>query len=449
MWTVQSPEPSLKHAFGMSQEILLIERVLYLPIWGKYTIIKEKQIIVSKKGGFTMKKLFSVLLALTLLLSMAACTTTEKKTEPATDTKSEAEKKTDDKADTKAEETKKEAAADVEVKGVFDVEITDAMKEKAKDFSVRLVTDVGGIDDRSFNQGTWEGVLKFSELTGANVNYAQSNSDADYIPSLSTFSEEGHDLIVATGFLFHDSIQEVSKTFPDQKYLLIDEVVEDCPNVVSAVFSEQQGSFLVGVAAGQAAKEAGKKVVGYIGGMDLETIQRFEAGYEAGVHAVDPNIEVKVEYVGSFDDTGKAQVLAKKLYDEGAYVIYHASGAAGNGMFKEAKERRLAGQDVWTIGVDRDQYDEGIYDKDGNKSCTLTSMVKRVDAASFTTAMMTLKDEFPGGQTLVFDMKNGGIDIPAENPNMSADAVKMVNEYKEKIKSGEIEVPAVPSRLKK
>ena len=265
-----------------------------------------------------MKKLFSVLLALTLLLSMAACTTTEKKTEPATDTKSEAEKKTDDKADTKAEETKKEAAADVEVKGVFDVEVTDAMKEKAKDFSVRLVTDVGGIDDRSFNQGTWEGVLKFSELTGANVNYAQSNSDADYIPSLSTFSEEGHNLIVATGFLFHDSIQEVSKIFPDQKYLLIDEVVEDCPNVVSAVFSEQQGSFLVGVAAGQAAKEAGKKVVGYIGGMDLETIQRFEAGYEAGVHAVDPNIEVKVEYVGSFDDTGKAQVLAKKLYDEGA-----------------------------------------------------------------------------------------------------------------------------------
>ena len=398
-----------------------------------------------------MKKLFSILLALTLMLSMAACSTTEKKTEPTTDTKTETGNKTEEtKTDTpKADETKEKTdAKDVEVKSVFDVEITDAMKEKAKDFSVRLVTDLGGIDDRSFNQGTWEGVLKFSELTGANVNYAQSNSDADYIPSLSTFSEEGHDLIVATGFLFHDSIQEVSKTFPDQKYLLIDSVAEDCPNVVSAVFSEQQGSFLVGVAAAQAAKEAGKTVVGYIGGMDFDIIQRFEAGYEAGVHAVDPNIEVKVEYVGSFDDTGKAQVLAKKLYDEGAYVIYHASGAAGNGMFKEAKERRLAGQDIWTIGVDRDQYEEGIYDKASNKSCTLTSMVKRVDVASFTTALMTLKDEYPGGQVLVFDMKNGGIDIPAENPNMSAESVKLVNEYKEKIKNGEIEVPAVPSRMK-
>lgn len=396
-----------------------------------------------------MKKLFSILLALTLMLSMAACSTTEKKTEPTTDTKT-GNKTEETKTDTpKADETKEKTdAKDVEVKSVFDVEITDAMKEKAKDFSVRLVTDLGGIDDRSFNQGTWEGVLKFSELTGANVNYAQSNSDADYIPSLSTFSEEGHNLIVATGFLFHDSIQEVSKTFPDQKYLLIDSVAEDCPNVVSAVFSEQQGSFLVGVAAAQAAKEAGKTVVGYIGGMDFDIIQRFEAGYEAGVHAVDPNIEVKVEYVGSFDDTGKAQVLAKKLYDEGAYVIYHASGAAGNGMFKEAKERRLAGQDIWTIGVDRDQYEEGIYDKDNNKSCTLTSMVKRVDVASFTTALMTLKDEYPGGQILVFDMKNGGIDIPAENPNMSAESVKLVNEYKEKIKSGEIEVPAVPSRMK-
>ena len=109
----------------------------------------------------------------------------------------------------------------------------------------------------------------------------------------------------------------------------------------------------------------------------------------------------------------------------------------------------MAGQDVWAIGVDRDQYEEGVYDKDNNKSATLTSMVKRVDVASFSTAMMTLKGEFPGGQVLVFDMKNGGIDIPAENPNMSEEAVKAVKEYKEKIKAGEQEVPAVPNRMKK
>lgn len=388
-----------------------------------------------------MKKLFSMLLALTLVLSMAACS-------PKAENKPEEQTKTEEKQETAKETTKETEDPKVEVKGVFDVEVTDEMKEKAKEFSVSLITDTGGIDDRSFNQGTWEGVKQFSELTGAKINYAQSNSDADYIPNLSTASEDQHNLIIATGFLFFDSITEVSKAFPDQHFLLIDSVV-DAPNVASAVFAEEQGSFLVGVAAAQSAKEAGKNVVGFLGGGDFDLIQKFEAGYEAGVHAVDPNIEVKIEYVGDFSNSGKAQVLAKKMYDEGAHVIYHAAGGAGNGLFKEATDRRLAGQEVWVIGVDRDQYEVGIYDKEAGKSATLTSMVKRVDVASFTTAMMSLKGEFPGGQVLVFDMKNGGIDIPAENPNMSEAAIKMVNEMKEKLKNGEVEAPTVPNRLKK
>lgn len=387
-----------------------------------------------------MKKLFSMLLALALVVSMTAC---GQKTETKPEEKKEVtETKTEEKKEASVEEKK------VEVKSVFDVEVTDEMKEKAKDFSVTLITDTGGIDDRSFNQGTWEGVQKFSELTGSKINYTQSNSDADYIPNLSTASEDQHDLIIATGFLFFDSITEVSKSFADRHYLLIDSVVE-APNVASAVFAEEQGSFLVGVAAAQAAKEAGKNAVGFLGGGDFDLIQKFEAGYEAGVHAVDPNMEVKIEYVGGFSDAGKAQILAKKMYDEGAYVIYHAAGGAGNGLFKEAIERKAAGQDVWVIGVDRDQFDVGVYDKESGKSVTLTSMVKRVDVASFTTAMMSLKGEFPGGKVLVFDMKNGGIDIPAENPNMSEAALKTVNEFKEKIRNGEKEVPTVPNRMKK
>lgn len=391
-----------------------------------------------------MKKLISMMLALTLVLSLAACST---KTEPKKEETKQEETKQEE---TKQEETKQEEKApeaEVEVKSVFDVEVTDEMKEAAKEFSVSLITDTGGIDDRSFNQGTWEGVQKFSKLTGAKINYTQSNSDADYIPNLSTASEDQHNLIIATGFLFFDSITEVSKAFADQHYLLIDSVVE-APNVASAVFAEEQGSFLVGVAAAQSAKEAGKNIVGFIGGGDFDLIQKFEAGYEAGVHAVDPNMEVKIEYVGDFSNAGKAQVLAKKMYDEGAHVIYHAAGGAGNGLFKEATDRRLAGQEVWVIGVDRDQYEVGIYDKEAGKSSTLTSMVKRVDVASFTTAMMSLKGEFPGGQVLVFDMKNGGIDIPAENPNMSEESIKLVNEMKEKVKSGELEVPTVPNRIK-
>lgn len=395
-----------------------------------------------------MKKLISILVALALVVSMAACsnsndTNKEQNTPSPSNNSSEKTGTSQEPANTSQAEVE-----NVEVAGVFDVDITDELKEKAKDFSVSLVTDTGGIDDRSFNQGTWEGVQKFSELTGANINFAQSNSDADYIPNLSTFSEDNKNLIIATGFLFYDSIKEVSGIFPDQKYLLIDSVVENAPNVVSAVFAEEQGSFLVGVAAAQAAKEAGKSVVGFLGGGDFDLIQKFEAGYEAGVHAVDPDMEVKIEYVGGFDDAGKAQVLAKKMYDDGAYVIYHAAGGAGTGLFREGNTRRLAGEDVWVIGVDRDQYEQGMYDEAANKSFTLTSMVKRVDVASFTAALMTLKGEFPGGQVLVFDIQNGGIDIPAENPNMSAESLKLVNEYKEKIKSGQVEVPLIPNRLK-
>ncbi len=137
---------------------------------------------------------------------------------------------------------------------------SDEMTEEV-DFSVALVTDTGGIDDKSFNQGTWEGIQKFAEETGAEITYAQSNSDADYIPNLSTFSEEDYDLIVAPGFLFVESMSEVSNNFPEQNYLLIDDVVADRPNVANAVFAEEQGSFLVGVAAAQATLDAGKTLL--------------------------------------------------------------------------------------------------------------------------------------------------------------------------------------------
>ena len=193
------------------------------------------------------------------------------------------------------------------------------------------------------------------------------------------------------------------------------------------------------------AKKAEKTMVGFIGGGESELIQRFEAGYEAGVKSVDPNIEVKVDYVGGFSDQGKAQSIAKKMYDEGAYVIYHASGGAGNGLIKEAKDRRLNGQDVWAIGVDRDQYEDGIYE-DG-KSAILTSMVKRVDVAAFDVCMQDLQGKFPGGKNNVYNIKNGGLDVPQENPNLPEDVIAKVQEAKEKIKSGELEIPKVPSRI--
>lgn len=312
------------------------------------------------------------------------------------------------------------------------------------DFSVGLVTDTGGIDDKSFNQGTWEGVERFAADKGAEVKYVQSSSDADYVPNLSAFSDEELDLIVAPGFLFAESITEVSNDFPDQQYLIIDMVVGN-PNVASAVFAEEQGSFLVGVAAALKAQEVGADTVGFIGGMDFDLIQKFEAGFEEGVAAVDANMTVLVEYAGSFADTQAGQNLAAKMYDAGAYVIYHAAGGTGNGLIKEAKNRRGNDEDVWAIGVDKDQYEDGIYE--GDKSVILTSMMKRVDVAAYNVAEMTLDGNFPGGEILVFDLANGGVGIPEKNPNLSSDITDKVADFAKQVVDGKLTVGAVPTRL--
>ena len=313
-------------------------------------------------------------------------------------------------------------------------------------FIVGLVTDIGGIDDKSFNQGTWEGILDAKKEYGVATKYLQSESDADYIPNLSTFSDEELDIIIAPGFLFAEAMSEVAANFPDQKYLIIDMVVGDRPNVANAVFAEEQGSFLVGVAAALKAQDAGKDTVGFIGGMDFDLIQKFEAGFEAGVAAVDPGMTVLIEYAGSFSDTQIGQTLGAKMFDQGAYVIYHAAGGTGNGMIKEAKDRRSNGEDVWAIGVDKDQYPDGIYE--GKKSAILTSMMKRVDVAAYNVIEMVINNEFPGGGVLVFDLSNSGVGIPDDNPNLSSAIVKSVGEYETKVKSGEISVPTVPNRLK-
>jgi len=364
------------------------------------------------------KKLLTIVFALAMILSLALVTGCAK---------NEPEVTTDPVAET-PEETPEEEPAEV------------------REFTVGLVTDVGGIDDKSFNQGTWEGILEFASAKGAQTKYLQSDSDADYIPNLSNFSDEEMDIIIAPGFLFEAALTEVATNFPDQKYLIIDMVIGDKPNVASAVFAEEQGSFLVGVAAALTAQEAGKDTVGFIGGMDFDLIQKFEAGFEAGVAAVDPNMTVLVEYAGDFSNAQIGQTLAAKMYNQGAYIIFHAAGGTGNGLIKEAKDRRTNGEDVWAIGVDKDQYEDGIYE--GDMSAVLTSMMKRVDVAAYDVAEMTYNGNFPGGGILVFDLTNQGVGIPETNPNLADTVVEEVKVYEGKVVAGEIEVPVIPNRLK-
>ena len=318
---------------------------------------------------------------------------------------------------------------------------------------VGFVTDVGGIDDKSFNQGTWEGVKLFGKENnlkeGKEFKYLQSTAEADYVPNLSTLADEGLDLIIASGFMFENAMGEVGGKYPTQKFLIIDSVVKDkagktLPNVANAVFAEHEGSFLVGVAAGLKAKVDKKNSVGFVGGMKFALIEKFEAGFEQGVKAVFPGCTVMVDYAGTFADPGKGQALAAKQYGAGAYVVFTAAGGTGNGVIKEAKERTQKGDVRWAIGVDKDQYNDGVYAP--GKSAVLTSMMKRVDVAAHDVAVMTRDGKFPGGQVLTFTLKNKGVSVPANNPNLSADILKKVAEFEAQIASGKLKVSEVPAK---
>lgn len=313
---------------------------------------------------------------------------------------------------------------------------------------VGLVTDTGGIDDKSFNQGTWEGVVRFGKENklkeGVDYKYLQSSAEADYVPNLSTFADEGMDLIIAPGFLFGNAITEVSSQYPNTYFLIIDSVVADKDNVASAVFAEHEGSFLVGVAAGLKAKADKKNTVGFIGGIQFALIEKFEAGFRQGVKAAYPECKILYDYAGDFAKPDIGQALAQKQYNAGAYIIFHAAGGTGNGLIKEAKERAAKKQVVWAIGVDKDQYADGVYA--AGKSAILTSMVKRVDVAAHDVAVQTKGGKFPGGQVIVFNLKNDGVGLPAANPNLTAAILKTVGEYAAKIKAGTLVVSETPVR---
>ncbi|MDA5107311.1 MULTISPECIES: BMP family lipoprotein [Brevibacillus] len=304
---------------------------------------------------------------------------------------------------------------------------------------IGMVTDVGGVNDNSFNQSAWEGLQKLQKdlnLPQENVNYLQSTSDADYIPNLTQFVKDKWDLTWGIGFLMGDHVKKVASENPDAKLAIIDAEV-DAPNVESVLFKEHEGSFLVGVVA---AKMSKTKKVGFVGGMEIPVIKRFEAGFEAGVKAVDPSVQVVKVYTAAFDKPDQGKSTASQMYDQGVDIIFHASGATGDGVFNEAKARKAKGQQVWVIGVDKDQsltFGDDI---------TLTSMVKRVDEAVYRVSKDVIDGKFKGG-IVWLGLKENGVGLAdTSNKNVPADVLKLVDEYKQKIVNGEIKVPETPQQ---
>lgn len=308
---------------------------------------------------------------------------------------------------------------------------TDAPKTDVK---IGLVTDVGGVNDKSFNQSAWEALQALNKESGAEIKYLQSKSNADYEPNLNQFVKGGYNLTWGIGFDLGDAVLKVANENPTANLAIIDSVVE-APNVESVTFAENEGSFLVGVVAGLTTKT---NKVGFIGGMESPVIKRFEVGFKAGVLAVNPKATVTITYAGAYDkpDTGKS--LAATLYDAGNDIIFPAAGATGNGVFNEAKSRNKAGgTKVWVIGVDKDQSLEFGDD------VTLTSMIKRVDEAVKKVSQQVVDGTFKGGTTTVLSLKDNGVGLPeTSKANVTPEILAKVDEYSKKIIDGTITVPS-------
>lgn len=310
---------------------------------------------------------------------------------------------------------------------------------KGKKFTAGLVTDVGGINDESFNQIAWGGMEQLEKELDAKVSYLESKRDADYVPNLTKFVRDKTDITWGIGFKFEKALPEVAKRFPDAKLGIVDsDLGGEIPDNVSAVlFKEEEGSFLLGVIA---AKMTKTKQVGFIGGISSPVIKRFESGFRAGVHAVDPDIEVKVAYAESFTDVAKGRSLAKNMYDGGADIIYHASGGVGKGLFSEVKTREQG--KYWAMGVDMDQSSLA-------PDHTLTSMVKRIDVAVFDISKRWKEGNWQGGQVTHLGLKEDGVAI-ADNTDkhVPQEVLDLVEQYKKDIIDGKTKVPGTEEELK-
>ncbi|WP_054949848.1 BMP family lipoprotein [Numidum massiliense] len=312
-------------------------------------------------------------------------------------------------------------------------------KKTEGEFSVGMVSDTGGIDDESFNQTGWEGVKRAEKELGAKINFIESKRDEDYVPNLTKFARQKTDISWGIGYKFDKAIPQVAKQFKDSKFGIVDSNLGgDIPdNVVSVMFKEHEASFLVGVIAAEMTKT---DKVGFIGGITSPTIQKFQVGFEAGVHAVKPDAKVIVTYAESFDDVAKGRTLAKGLFDDGADIVYHAAGGVGKGLFDEVKTRKQG--EFWVIGVDMDQSHLA-------PDHTLTSMIKRVDVGVFEMTKALKEGDFQGGKEVQFGLKENGVGI-ADNSDkhVPKDVLDKVDEFEKKIVDGEIEVPATPDELK-
>ena len=308
-------------------------------------------------------------------------------------------------------------------------EETEAETEEDIDgtgFKIGMVTDVGGVNDGSFNQSAWEGLQRAGEAFGCEVKYIESKGDADYVPNIESFLDEDYDLIVCVGYMMADAVRDAAELYPDQKFAIIDDASNaDLDNVTCMMFEQEQASYLVGLAAGYTTES---NIVGFVTGAANETMNSFGYGYCAGVLDANPDATILQYNANNFGDASGGKTAVNTMVTKGADVVFHAAGGTGIGVIDGCKENK-----IWAIGVDSDQSPLA-------PETILTSALKRVDNACYDATKKTILGTLEGGVE-TYDLAAGGVDIAPTTDNLSKDVLEKIEKAKKDIIAGDLVVP--------
>lgn len=306
-----------------------------------------------------------------------------------------------------------------------------AASDKVGSFKVALVLDKGGKDDKSFNSSAYAGSVKAEKELGIELKYVEAVDNNSLETLHRNFAQKNYDLIIGVGFAQTDAIKKVAALFPKSHFAIVDgEITAD--NVRSLMFAEHEGSFLAGAAAAMKSKTG---VIGFIGGMDIPLIRRFQKGYEAGAKLADRKIKVITNYVGvtgeAWNNPTKAKEMALSQIGQKADVIFHAAGASGLGVFDAAAEKK-----VYAIGVDSNQ-------NELKPGVILTSMMKRVDNAVYDTIKQAKEGKYQAG-VIYYGLKDNGVELAFDSHNeklWNPAQKKLLQSMRQQIIKGDIKVP--------
>ena len=293
-------------------------------------------------------------------------------------------------------------------------------------FRVGLVTDIGGLNDRGFNQLAYQGLQQAESELGVEIRVLESKSDADYIPNLQTLADEGFNLIISVGFLMQEATATAAETYPDTNFAIIDAAFDPAlPNAQGVLFKEQEAGYLVGYLAGLVTESG---TVSSVGGQKIPPVDKFIAGFQKGAADSNPEVQTLNAYSQDFVDQAKCKEVALEQISRGSDVVFQVAGGCGLGALDAANE-----ESVWGIGVDADQAFLGDY--------VLTSAVKRVDVGVFSTIEQLVNGEFAGGETTIYGLAEDGVGMGETSANAPQEAVDEALAQVDAIIAGEIEIP--------